>query len=120
MRIGAAVAGPEQRVVPLPDGDELVILDTESGAEQRVANPAHSAEKQRRLVAAEEFIQRRVEAVVSVPLTFCPTSHARAKQAGIRFISVPAGTTWDQVKARSARYAAGAQESLPEDELFHH
>jgi len=48
MKVGAAVSGPDDRIVPLPDGPQLLILDTDTHTVTRLPNPGYPLKTNRR------------------------------------------------------------------------
>lgn len=119
MRIGAVLDG-DGRIVPLPAGPTVVVYDTETGAEQRFDNPAANYQRARRAAVVEFLHKQRVDAVCSVPGTFCATSHGLAQRHAMRFILLDPGTTWNEVRANAGALAAQAVTAVPLNLLHSH
>lgn len=97
MRIGAAIR-EDGTIVPLSDGRMLIVYDTETAGEQRHVNPGYGLKEGRRAAATEFFRDQGVTLVCSVPQTFCPNSYETARSNGMRFLRLPEGATWNQVR----------------------
>lgn len=119
MRLAAATRGPQDEIVALPDGPDLLIYDAEAKQLSRHPNPGHLADQQRRLSSTEFLLRQGVALVFSVPLTFCPRSYAEATRAGLRFLRVPPGTTFSEALARWEAGTLTPTDSLADDELYH-
>lgn len=118
MRIAATVDTTSGTVVPLTQGDQVWIYDTETNGLERLPNPAIHAEAHRRAVAVKFLADRQVYAVCSVPGSFCAHSYTLATRSGLEFVRLDAGTS---TGALSAPDLAGQVVSvLPPTDLHQH
>ena len=118
MRIGSVVAEDGETLVPLPDGPTVVIVEAETGQVTRLPNPARGLAQGRRAAVTRLFVERGVQAVLSVPGAFCELSHGLAREHGLQFIPVAEGTRLSQVLADLPRYLQQRTSTLPPGMLF--
>lgn len=118
MRIAAVLGQDGDNIVPLPDGPVVVILDTDRGTVEEYPNPGMGLAAGRRLATTNFLIGQRVDAVCTVPETFCSTSCEVASQGGIKFIRLAAGVKFSAVAAAPDQFLRNMAEELPPEELF--
>lgn len=102
MIIGAVVDN-EDRVVALSEGTQFVRLDTLAHTQKRLPNPAAGRGREGRLQAVAQMAEEGIEKFCTVPGCFCAASHQAAQQAGIHFLLMPEGITFDQI-VRTVEY----------------
>ncbi|MEW6046567.1 MAG: hypothetical protein AB1609_08800 [Bacillota bacterium] len=120
MRLGAVVAEDRDTVVPLSEGPTCAIVETDTGEVTYLPNPAVTARGGRRAAVTRFFVESGVEAVLSVPGTFCERSHQLARDSGLQFIPVEAGTRLGQLLADPAAYLGRRTASLSPSMLHRH
>lgn len=118
MRIAAVLDADGDTIVPLSDGPAVAILDSERGTVEKHDNPGWPLTTGRRPATTQFLIAQGVEAVCSVPETFCANSLGAAVQGGLKFIRLPAGTKFSQLVADPAPYLRNMVSDLPAGELF--
>lgn len=113
MRIAATVDGASDVVVPLAQGDQVLIFDSEAGTVERYENPALTADAHRRVVAVQFMLEQNSDAVCVVPGSFCPHSHLFANRNGLRFIGLRPGTPFGLVGEHAEEAIRGSLPQLP-------
>lgn len=114
----AAVVDEEGFIVPLPDGADILIYDTEVGKTYKHHNPGFDIETNRRATTIEFMLQKQVNVVCTVPGTFCPISKNKAVENSMKFIRLDKGIKFQDVLDDLDRYLNNISADIPDDELF--
>ncbi|SHE35881.1 hypothetical protein SAMN02746089_00132 [Caldanaerobius fijiensis DSM 17918] len=117
MRI-AAVVDNGGFVVPLPDGADILIYDTEEGKTYQYHNPGFDVETNRRATTVEFMLQKQVNVVCTVPGAFCPVSKNKAVENSIKFIRLDNNISFQEVLSDLDEYLKGISADIPDSELF--
>ncbi|MCL4516889.1 MAG: hypothetical protein M1379_15095 [Firmicutes bacterium] len=114
----AAVIDNEGNVLPLPDGQEIIIYDIEGKTQKKYHNPGFDLETNRRSATTDFMAQNGVNIVCTVPATFCPVSRDKAKEYSLKFIRLQKGAKFQEVLLNIDKYLSLSTDDIPDDELF--
>ncbi|MCL4425050.1 MAG: hypothetical protein M1553_06360 [Firmicutes bacterium] len=118
MKIAAVVANDGDTIVPLPDGPEVIIYDSETDRVERFENPARKVETKRRATVVAFLAEKGVELICSVPQSLCSFSQGQAQEKGLRFLRLAAETRFSKVTAEPEQYQRQAVTELPAMDLY--
>lgn len=121
MRVAAPVGSDGQTISTLVEARELVVWDSEHpDQEKRFANPAASATHQRRSAVTNFLVAKGVQAVLTVPESFCATSQRAAQTAEILFLPVEPETKLHHVQTEWRAYEPLLATQVPLGWLHRH
>lgn len=118
MRI-AAVVDKGGFIVPLPDGSDILIYDTEEKKTYKYHNPGFDLESNRRITTTEFMAKKQVDVVCTVPGAFCAISKKKAIENSMKFIKLNKNVKFENVISNLDRYTKEITENIPDEELFY-
>jgi predicted Fe-Mo cluster-binding NifX family protein len=118
MRLAATVSADGTQILPLALAPTVRILDTQTNQTEEYPNPGYQAPAHPRRLTVDSLPEHRVDVLAVVPNSACGGSVGRARQAGIRFMLLPEGATWNDVKEPAN--AESLVDEVPPELRFRH
>lgn len=118
MRIAATVSADGNQILPLALGPTVRILDTETNQTEEYPNPGYQAPAHPRRYTVGSLPEHRIDVLAAVPNSVCGGSQGLARQSGIRFLMLPEGATWSDVKEKASE--GNLTDEVPAELRFRH
>lgn len=113
----ATVIDKEENIVPIAEGVEIRIYDTETSKYKDFPNPALELEKGRRGATLSFAGSEGATVFIAPPETFCELSYDKARKEDFKFYHIDFNWPFKQFEQKLIKGEIQLEESLPKVEI---